>query len=541
MARSVLLWLTVLVVVWLPHPARAQEEPSLAASIRLLLETKQEPQWLGAKALPFPTLDSFYAARQYQPAWHSPHGDLLAVATPVLNAMHQADLEGLNPKDYRGEALLDYLKQPAPDRAAWDVAMTAMALRYIQDVSYGKAKVRPRTYLPPDYPDAAVTTPEAFLNAVLQSRSPEATIASLPPPHEGYKRLRRYLHYYHRLKQTKGEWPLVPAGAKLSPGATDPRVPALRARMLHQALLSEGVVHNANHYDDALVEAVKRFQSMHGLEPDGVIGKGTLALMNATLEDRTRQIRINMERWRWLPRTMEQRYILVNLAGFWLEAVEQGGERLTMRVIAGKPVNPTPTMRSVISDIIFFPYWHVPNRIAVQKLLPKIQNDPSYLDQHGFEVYDRDGGKVDPSAIDWVSAGDGHFPYLLRQDPGPKNSLGVIRFTLKNDQDIYLHGTPEVHLFKKDARALSSGCVRVEDPRRLAEFVLSKTPGWDAERVRKACDIEKAAGKSSRVALAEPIATYLYYWTAWVDQNDVLHFADDIYNHDQPLMKAFFN
>lgn len=517
------------------------EEPTLPAAIHMVVREGAVPQWLGVKSLPFAALDQFYAARQYQPAWHSPQGEIAAVATPMLNAMHQADLEGLNPADYHGDALLRHLKEEQPDSAAWDVAMTAMALRYIQDVAYGKAKTRPRTYLPQDYPDADLATPTALLGMILASRSPENTIASLPPPHEGYKRLRRYLHYYRRLQQAKGEWPVVPAGAKLEPGREDRRIALLRERLMHQNLMESVPVANPAFYGPELKAAVERFQAMHNLEPDGVVGKGTLAAINVPLGERIEQIRINMERWRWLPRTMEPRYILVNLAGFWLEAVEQGGEVIHMKVISGKPVNPTPTMRSVITDIIFYPYWHVPNRIAVQKLLPKIQDNPGYLEQHGFEVYERGGGRVDPDSIDWYSAGAGNFPYLLRQDPGPKNSLGVIRFTLKNDQDIYLHGTPEVHLFKKDTRALSSGCVRVEDPKRLAEFALSRNPGWDAERVRQACEVPGGAGKSSRVTLAEPIATYLYYWTAWVDGNDVLYFTSDIYGHDASLRKAFFN
>jgi L,D-transpeptidase YcbB len=339
------------------------------------------------------------------------------------------------------------------------------------------------------------------------------------------KQLGQALAFYEQ-QARYGEWSRIPPGVTIRPGMEDKRIPLLRKRLTQQQLYF-GIT-SSTVYDTELVTAVQNFQEMHGLEAKGIVGKQTIEALNVPLSKRIKQLQINKQRWELLPEHSADRYILVNIAGFTLSAIENGKEVLAMKIISGKPNRKTPLFSSVITDVTFHPYWHVPTSIAKDKL-EKIQKDPSYLRSHGFSALDQNGTIVPLSSINWSTVTKDHFPYLLRQAPGDRNALGKIRFSIDNTMDIYMHGTPEQKLFSQTKRAESSGCIRVEFPLQLAHFVMNDIPDWPPSRIYK---IYNYSSKTVKVPLPKPLAVHIMYFTSWVDSSGKLQFRNDVYGLD---------
>lgn len=340
-------------------------------------------------------------------------------------------------------------------------------------------------------------------------------VASAPldgpaPAHEGYERLEEALERYRRITD-RAEPDPVPSGPALKPGAEGDRVEALRAR-LAAAAEAEGAdplpdTDRPELFDAWLEEAVRAFQERHGLQADGIAGASTLAELNRTAEDQIRKIELNLERWRRMPVDLGERHILVNIAAFRLDAIEDGRSVLDMRVIVGRTHTPTPVVSSAIESVVLNPSWYVPKSIASKEIWPKGR---SYIRRNGFEVLP-----------------DGK----LRQRPGPNNSLGQVKFRFPNRFGVYLHDTPSRSLFDRTFRALSHGCVRVERPEDLAAWVLRDDPQWTSEGIQEALD----AGRERSVKLLEPIPVHIAYWTAWVDDYGTLWFGQDVYDLDGEL------
>ena len=364
-----------------------------------------------------------------------------------------------------------------------------------------------------------------ILLILLAPAAQAGVMATLFPEHSQLKQLEEALTNY-RAMASKEMWVEIPQGRVVTPGMSDPRIVKLRKRLTQEHFLKNAG--SGTIYDKSLQEAVKQFQNTHGITPDGVINKKTIAALNVPLSRRIVQIAINIERWKSLPDRLGERYIMVNIAGFQLQAIDHDKSVLTMRIIAGKPTRKTPVFMSVISDVVFHPYWHVPRDLAVDKL-PLIRKDPNYLSKHEFVVLDRSGHRVVPEEVDWNAVSKSHFPYSLRQNPGDLNALGKIRFSLVNPMDIYMHGTPEQKLFSHKVRAESSGCIRVEDPLKLAYFVLDNMKRWNPERIEKVYAGEQ---KTLQVPLQTPLPIYILYFTSWVDPQGQLQFRDDIYGWD---------
>jgi murein L,D-transpeptidase YcbB/YkuD len=253
-------------------------------------------------------------------------------------------------------------------------------------------------------------------------------------------------------------------------------------------------------------------------------------LANAAVEKQVRQIQLNLERWRWLPRDLGDRYILVNVPDFELEVHDAGQVPLSMKVVVGSKTTPTPILSDTMTHVVFSPYWNVPDGIAEGETLPAVQADPGFLERNGIEVVDTSGQKVDAGEIDWSSftTEDGSLPYRFRQRPGSTNSLGLVKFIFPNEYDVYLHDTPADALFNRKFRALSHGCVRVEQPQALAEYLLSDQPEWSADSIKEAMH----AGEEKHVKLKRPISVHLTYWTVRADEDGTVQFRDDIYNRD---------
>jgi L,D-transpeptidase YcbB len=275
-----------------------------------------------------------------------------------------------------------------------------------------------------------------------------------------------------------------------------------------------------------------------GLIPDGIVGSSTLDVLNVSAKDRLTQILINLERWRQMPHDLGERYVEVNIPDFSLKVVDQGKVVQTMRVIVGRKDRPTPTFIGRMTYLEFNPYWTVPPKIAKKDILPKIQNDPSFLIRKQirvFENWNATAAELDPLSIDWNALSDEKFPYRLRQEPAVSNALGQIKFMFPNKLNVYLHDTPSKELFLRRQRNFSSGCVRVENPFKLAAYLLNADDNWSPPKLRHILDDESK--KPKVILLKKPVPIYLLYWTTWVEDDDSVHFRNDIYGYDQTLFE----
>ena len=503
--------------------------------LRLMAETTERAQ-------PTPlqrSVHDFYAARGGQPVWLGPGTggrDRLAQGLEVLD---NAWREGLDPYEYRLSLFAAGLDEAAKtDDATTLAAMELQAmqglLRYARDVSVGRtgpAKVDPNVFAAEKVFDpapvlAALADPSADAGAVLRA---------MPPAHREYTGLRAALLRYTELG---GAGQLVYEGPALKPGMRDPRVAQMRRRLAVVgdlgALEAEP---DPELYTPLLAQAVKGFQARHGLEADAIAGAQTLGALNVPLSERREQIRLNMERWRWLPKDLGERYVLVNIAGFEAEMVDDGAVVDRMRAVVGRTYRMTPVFSDRISYVEVNPTWTVPPKLAREDLLPKLKKNPGYLAENGFEVFagwNGDAARVDPSGIDWSGVQAASFPYKLRQSPGPKNALGEVKIMFPNRFDVYLHDTPSKELFRERVRAFSSGCIRLQRPFDMVNWLMRVGGGpgpAEIEEVRR-------SRETTVVRLRETVPVHLIYATAWAAPSGETHFRHDIYNRDRLLWQS---
>lgn len=354
--------------------------------------------------------------------------------------------------------------------------------------------------------------------------------AARASPHPQYERLRQALGVYQAIERAGG-WPSIDDGPDLALGARDQRVATLRDRLRLTGDYDHEMQADPWFFDTAMDEALRRFQVRHGLAATGVFDERTRRAANVSAGERSAQLRVTMERWRWLPPDLGSRYVWVNTANPTLQVVDGGRTVLTMKTIVGHPGRPTPSMKSEIRQIVFNPTWSVPHTIAVEDLLPRQQEDGDYLARHRFRVFAAGPGgerEIDPAGVAWARLGPGNFPYRLRQDAGPGNSLGRVKLVMDNPFDIYLHDTPERGLFDLSSRTLGSGCVRLEDAAALTTLLLAADRPWN--------EAETAARMGQRRTLSldlrHRLPLYIVYLTAWVGDDGEVHFRRDIYGRD---------
>jgi murein L,D-transpeptidase YcbB/YkuD len=493
-------------------------------------------------------LAHFYAQRGYKPLWFdSPQPSAKSDALRMVLA--HAGLEGLNPADYLTPALRAACNSPVTDPLACELRLSDSLLRYARDVGYGAlqaGEVDPNWHIP----QAQLPVAE-LLHKVAASWDLSTLLAQLPPPQVAYQRLRAALLTYQQAAVTGNRWFTIPDGPDLHPGERGGRVLALRERLGSDqpALLANT---DAAYFDPDLKAAVAAFQQRNGLDEDGIVGPQTLAALNVSRQQRIEQLRLNMERWRWLPRDLGDSYMLVNLAGFDLTLVQPDQPPLRMRVINGRPDRTSPALASRISRLLLNPTWTVPRRIAVEEMLPQLKRDPLALQDKNIQVLQRLDGElvpVDPTTVDWHSLNKNNFPFLLRQTPGPHNSLGRIKFVMPNPYDVYIHDTPAKGLFSNTVRTFSHGCIRVEHALYLAARLLGKPPQaalpgdnlpWDAVAAEPALHATEQwlqqqidLGETENVRLPASLPVYLVYLTAWVDDGGELQFRNDVYRRDE--------
>ncbi|AUI68114.1 L,D-transpeptidase family protein [Beggiatoa leptomitoformis] len=476
-----------------------------------------------------------YDRRAYSPIWTDTQA-LTANGTALLKTLAQAELEGLNPETYSVsllQALVAQYPQTLENIAELELLCSEAFLLYGTQVHDGRINpitVNREWYIAPTVAWDAI----GELETALAAQQPMAQfLATLPPPHVEYTRLRTALKVYDDYLKTAGDWINLPMGKKIQPGESNPQIKLLRQRLRFSGELADDVkVTNEELYDTKLVTALKYFQARHGLVDDGVLGDTTRKVLNVSLTERIEQIKLNMERWRWVPRNFGERYISVNIPDYKLTAYDQGKPVYDMKVMVGRIDRNTPIFTENMTYLVLNPHWGVPYSIAVKDILPKLRKDSSYLSRQGMRVFVK-GTELNGQSIDWSQVSSSNFPYQLRQNPGDGNALGKIKFMFPNRFSIYLHDTPKRSLFSRPDRALSSGCIRVEQPLSLAEYVLGNTT-WNKESIQKAIQ----TGKHRIVNLDKPLPVYLMYWTAWIDDEGAMQFREDIYQHDTRVQQA---
>jgi murein L,D-transpeptidase YcbB/YkuD len=453
-------------------------------------------------------------------------------AHEALEFIDRSDNHGLNPNNYHHD-LLQHL-DPANNKSEahlFDLMLTDGLLKLMRDISIGRldpAVVDPKWSIP-RIPFNATT----FLKNALSTDHFKTHLNSLIPASDQYRQLTTAAARYQNFID-HGGWPKIPETPDLRMGSSHQNIPIIRNRLaVEDDTLTSSDVELENYYDEKLKQAVLRFQRRHGLKTDGIIGPATRLTMNVSAEERLQQIKINLERLRWLPDELGERYIMVNLANYRLTAIDKNQTKLDMRVIVGKKKRPTPSFSSKMTHIVLNPRWYVPNKLARLDLLAKQQSNPDYFDRYNFRVFNNKKGKrteVDPDSIDWQSMTRQSFPYSLVQDPGKNNALGRLKFILPNPWKIYLHDTPSKSLFDETSRNFSSGCIRVENPFALANFSLTENNNQQA-----LLDIINS-DSTHTTKLEKPLSVYAIYATVWLD-GDELMFSPDSYLRDKKMAK----
>ena len=478
----------------------------------------------------WPRLERFYALRQYAPAWTDMAGPNQR-ASILRQFLYVADEEGLNPATFHLPALAGIWNRRKPEElASLDLLLSDAFFRYAREVRTGR--ISPLEVDPQWHIATADIHPVSLLQGMLAGKDFETAMQGLPPQQHGYQRLREELARYRKLA-AQGGWPLLAKGPKLRDGVRSSQVAVLRKRLIAEGDMEAKSVEDERLFDPSVKFAVDRFQVRHGLKMDGVVGPATRKAMNVPIADRITQIKVNMERWRWLPRKLSERYLVVNTAGYDLTAFERNRARFSMWVVIGKQDRQTPEISGVMHTVVFNPYWTVPTTIAIEDLIPAQLRNPRYLQTRKIHVFANLAKhiEVDPRKIEWAEYTKENFPYVLRQDPGPYNPLGRLKFLFSNEFDVYLHDTPARQLFDKKQRTFSSGCIRLQDPLQLATFLLARNPGWDVPRILAAI----ASGQTREVKLAKTLPIYLLYLTAWVGPDNTVHFYPDVYARDQVI------
>ncbi|MDT9545959.1 MAG: L,D-transpeptidase family protein [Chlorobium sp.] len=472
----------------------------------------------------------WYAARGYRPVWTSQ-----PLRVELLSAVNSAADEGLLPADYHRADIEQYLQHPPigiGDQARCDILLTDAMLSLATHLRYGK--VDPER-LDPNW---NLTDPKRLaemqfqLQNALASGSIQTALQEMRPRYFKYGLLREALARYRQIEQAGG-WPVVPGGQAIRPAESDPRVPLIRRRLSVTGDFAGRSEESSMVLDSELSAAIRNFQMRHALSADGVVGRATLAAMNVTASERVQQLRVNLERYRWFVGKLEPTFVLVNIAGFSLQYVHEGSLRWGTRVIVGKPYRKTPVFKADIHSVLFNPRWVVPPTILAEDALPAIRKDPGYLSRKQLQVIDSKGRVIDPSSVRWSAMGASAFPYRLQQRAGDYGALGRIKFVMPNRHIVYLHDTPTKDLFEKSSRTFSSGCIRVENPARLAELLLDDSLKWNGAAIRLAIGTEKTRA----VPLRRRVPVFILYLTA-VAERERIFFLEDVYHRDAAVLKA---
>ncbi|NIP30265.1 MAG: L,D-transpeptidase family protein, partial [Candidatus Dadabacteria bacterium] len=496
-------------------------------------------------------VSGFYLNRDFKPAWLNNSGFGNRNAEELLLTINQAEMEGLNAKDYYLDEILDLLDviesedyTKSPNLAKMDILLTNSFFKYSNHLLHGNPKIGTYNF------DKAYVEPfvnmTRLLSKAIEKNEINKSFDKLRPKSPLYKMLMGALEKYIDIKN-KGGWPTIRSGARMKVGTVDRRVSLLRKRLqitgdvkrnrFKRSTIMDGAEVNLKKLEDEnyrppldtfdknLEQGVKNFQRRHNLIADGIVGETTLNVLNISVDQKIKQIEANLNILRKLPRKLGDRYVLVNIPSFKLYAYENEKPILEMKVIVGKEDWSTPIFSEEISYLVVNPFWNIPDTILTEEFLPNLKEDPNYLNDSNIKIIGSEE-TIDISQFDWENFDSEQWVYKLRQDPGPSNPLGRLKFMFPNKFNVYLHDTPFKKFFDRTYRSLSHGCVRVEKPLELVDFVLKKDKKLKKEDIEKYID----SNKVRKLELTESVPVHLLYFTVWADSKNVVYFPRDIYN-----------
>ena len=512
---------------------------SVQEALRMAVEQISETGRLSAadyRLAAVPDVVRFYEARAFELAWTRD-----GKPAQVLEALYESRREGLNPDDYDVSAIAAAADRYRANRelnarqlAAMDILMTDSLIRLARHLRFGR--VDPTglyahwNFRRGDFGPDPLTVLQRAVDAPAAAEFFGEYLRRGPI----YEAMREALARYRDIAASGG-WPPVPEGPTLRHGMSDSRVPVLAKRLAISGDLPGTAVDPVSfRYTTAIEDGVRLFQLRHGIDVDGQVGPATLRALNVPAAERVGQLRVNLERARWLLNNLDDQLIVVNVAGFRAYLMRNGEIVWETNVQVGNVVTPTPIFRDSMTYLVINPTWTVPYSIATQELLPRIRDNPDYLAVNDYDLVDRNGNAVDPADVDWLRTSARSFPYTIVQRPGPANALGRVKFMFPNEHAVCLHDTPARSLFERAGRAFSHGCIRVQNPLELA-LLLLEPQGWDRRRIERAV----ASGKTKTVPLSDALPVLILYWTAAVDLADgTVRFYEDLYNRDPALLAA---
>ena len=488
----------------------------------------------------------FYQERNFLPAWLE-NEKLSANAKTFLEYLRASFEEGFCPEDYHLRQIETLIALNRFGKKHWslanpywqghlDILLTDAFMLYASDFINGRVhplEVNNRWRFRKNRPDMA-----KLLRFALEKQQVPQVLEKIKPSFPEYWGLVTGLKKYRQFAAERG-WNSLPAGPSLRLGDRDPRVLLLRRRLAVTGELEGLIEQTSDLFDTSLRTALVRFQRRHGLVADGVLGAKTLEELNVSAEERVRQIEVNLERLRWLPKSLGKKHLIINIPDLQLTVYENEKPVMWMPVIVGKAYRKTPVFSARMTYLEFSPYWYVPPTILKEDKLPKIKKNPGWLLRNNYEIIPWKGGEknaLNPLKVNWNKIEPDKFPGMLRQKPGPWNPLGKVKFMFPNRHAVYLHDTNERHLFSRNIRLFSSGCIRIERPLDLAEYLLGQQ-GWGCEALYRAMNLDKPM----RVDLRRKLPVYIFYMTAWIDREGIVQFRKDIYLKDRVLEQLLLN
>ncbi len=519
-----------------PGPSRKEVSDNLQANISLL---QNEPPVIEGSLVYNPTLVTMLyqkGERYLSPRWDSREN-----IEQMIAAIRNSGSEGLNPEDYHLSAIEELAGNigysdavSAPDIARLEILLTDALLLLSAHLSRGKINSES---IDPQWKAARRTLRvnlEEFVDSILSNGRIAESLTYLTPRHNEYHNLRKALEKY-RVIEDNGGWELfLTTMAKIEEGMADPDIARLRKRLSVTQGPIEPDTPERNLFDRTLRDHVVLFQRRNGLTPDGIVGRATVEALNITVQERIAAIEANLERWRWLSEDLGRRYIRVNIANYDLHVIEEGEVVFSSEAIVGRPYRRTPVFSSLMTFLVFNPDWIVPPGILHNDVIPAVIRNPGYLADNNMSVLRGDGTEVDPASIDWRSFSASGFPYRIRQAPGRTNALGRVKFMFPNQYNVYIHDTPARNLFVHTDRSFSSGCIRIDRPLELAEYLLKDNPAWNSSRIREVT----GKGAELRVNIPDPIRVHILYMTAWATDDGTVYFRRDVYDRDRLLISA---
>jgi L,D-transpeptidase YcbB len=521
--------------------------------IRSAIETQTPDERIkiaGTELFSSVVLHRFYQDRQFKPAWIE-NRRIPELGYEMRYELLQSKFDGLFPEDYHLNLIQTYFNSFEQQKRAGgvledidlvnlDILLTDAYIMLSSHLYLGKVdpdQLKATWNIQRNAPDLLI---DKRLEDALQAGSIRKSLESLYPSFSIYKKMRDGLRtlYEDQIrfeKEPVASWKKIKVDKSIKPGDSHNAIPEIRDRLIFWNYLKSYLPVDEKVYDSLMISGIQRVQSRHGLEADGVIGQGTVFALSQVPAELIAKAAVNMERLKWLPDNLkEQEVILVNTANFQLDYLLNRDTLFTSRVIVGKSYHATPQFDALMSYIVFSPTWTVPTSIVRSEIIPAVKKNPQYLAQKNMLILTSDGKHVDPGSIDWSKINPRNFPYMIRQESGEQNSLGLVKFMFPNKYSVYIHDTPSRSLFTREDRALSHGCVRIQKPFEFAKLLLSFDSQWTDEKI----NLAMRQRQEKTVMLNRKIPVVLLYLTYWNDSKGNVFFRKDIYNRDEEIYSA---